>query len=316
MSKKTIAKFFAFVIPAVVVSYLSAACAFVSSEPVLVRVASRYGAPEVVGKIKSSDVIESSGIAASRCQSDVFWTHNDSGDGAYLFAFNKLGDNLGTWRVQNAENRDWEDIATWKDRNGKCFIYIGEIGDNDLLWPEHIIYRVMEPLMITGRTVSTRDNPTNIEASGVLRYAYPDGDKNAETLMVHPGSGDIYVLTKQESGPAGVYRLKGDFSQSNRSTAKRIVDLSVPNIPNGLLTGGDISPDGRSVVVCDYRQAYELNLPASSDDFDEIWKQKPFVIDIGKHKVGEAIGYSVDGSEIYATSEGRNSPIIVVRRRN
>lgn len=316
MSNKTIAKFFAFVILAVVVSCLAAACAFVSSEPVLVPAASRYGPPEVVGTIKSSDVIESSGIASSRCQSDVFWAHNDSGDGAFLYAFNKAGDSLGTWRVQNAQNKDWEDIATWKDKNGKCFIYIGEIGDNDLLWPEHIIYQVAEPLIIPGGTVSTKDNPSITEAGGVLRFVYPDGDKNAETLMVHPRSGGIYVLTKEVSGPSGVYRIKGDFSQSQRSTALKIVDLSVPNIPNGLLTGGDISPDGRSVVVCDYRQAYELNLPAGSNDFDEIWKQKPRAFDIGKRKNGEAIGYSVDGSEIYATSEGRNSPIIVVRRRN
>ncbi len=316
MSKKTIAKFFAFVIPAVAVSCLLPACAFVASDPGRATVIAKYGRPEVVGKIKSPEVTESSGIAASRCQRDVFWTHNDSGDGAFLYAFNARGDNLGTWRVPNAENKDWEDIATWKDSRGKCFIYIGEIGDNKLIWPVHTVYRVAEPLVIAGGPVTTRDNALLTEPSESLNYMYPDGDKNAETLMVHPHSGDIYILTKSDSRPSGVYRLRGTFSETQDQTAIKIAEILVPAVPNGLLTGGDISPDGRSVIVCDYLQAYELSLPEGTVDFDEIWNQEPRAMNIGKRKTGEAVSYNVDGSEIYATSEGRNPPIIRVRRLN
>ncbi len=316
MSKKTIAKIFAFVIPAVAVSCLFPACAFVASDRDPTPIIAKYGLPEVVGKIKSQDVTESSGIAASRCQSDVFWTHNDSGDGAFLYAFNARGDNLGTWRVPNAENKDWEDIATWKDSRGKCFIYIGEIGDNKLIWPVHTVYRVAEPLVIAGGPATTRANALLTDRSESLNYVYPDGDKNAETLMVHPRSGDIYILTKSDAGPSGVYRLKGAFSETQDQTAIKITEISVPAVPNGLLTGGDISPDGRSVIVCDYLQAYELSLPEGTADFDEIWKQEPRPMNIGKRKAGEAVCYNVDGSEIYATSEGRNPPIIRVRRLN
>ncbi len=316
MSNKTIAKFLGFVIPALAVSFLLQTCAFVSSDTGRVPVPSRYSDPEIVGRIKSSDVVESSGIAASRCQSDVFWTHNDSGDKAFIYAFNRIGDHLGTWRIMNAENQDWEDIAAWKDRSGKCFIYIGEIGDNKLLRPEHIIYRVPEPLLATGASVPTSREPANINETEIIRYVYPDGDKNAETLMVHPGSGDIYVLTKSESGPSSVYRIKNTPTQSQIQTAEKVAELAVPAVPNGLLTGGDISPDGRNVVVCDYRQAYELDLPDGSMDFNEIWNQKPRAIDLGKRKVGEAICFGVDGTEIFATSEGPTPPIIVVRRLN
>ena len=45
---------------------------------------------------------ESSGIAASRCQKNIFWVHNDSGDDAFIFAINAAGDDLGTWKIPGA----------------------------------------------------------------------------------------------------------------------------------------------------------------------------------------------------------------------
>ena len=57
---------------------------------------STFGQPEVVAKIASSEITESSGLAVSKCQANVFWTHNDSGDGPFLYAFDPSGKKLGT----------------------------------------------------------------------------------------------------------------------------------------------------------------------------------------------------------------------------
>ena len=245
----------------------------------------------------------------------MFWTHNDSGDEAFVYAFNSAGESLGTWKVQGAENRDWEDLALSKDSSGKCYLYIGEIGDNKMLWPEHFVYRVAEPVVVPAGKAATRKNSLATSPAEVLRYSYPDTDHDAETLMVHPVSGDIYVLTKQVSGPAGVYLLKPDFGSAVSQTAEKVAEISVPSVPNGLLTGGDISPDGRRVIVCDYRQAYEFVLPEAAREFDDIWNSAPHSIEIGKRKGGESICYSADGSGLIATSEGRNPPIIEARRQ-
>ena len=130
-----------------------------------------------------------------------------------------------------------------------------------------------------------------------------------------PKTGDIYVLSKQVSGPSSVYRIKAVFGGAETQKAQPLGEISMPAIPNGLLTGGDISPDGRRVVVCDYGRAYEMVLPENLTEFDEIWKQAPRPIELGKRKNGESIGYSADGTSIYATSEGKGSPIIEVRRK-
>ena len=80
------------------------------------------------------------------------------------------------------------------------------------------------------------------------------------------------------------------------------------------VTGGSISPDGRRVALCDYFQGYEIVLPASSKDFNDIWKQRMTGFDLGKRKQGESITYRLDGKAFLATSEGKQSPLIQVLR--
>ena len=315
MSNKIIAKFSAFVIFAIVACVFFTGCGFVSSNADISQSNSTFAPPEVKGTIKSTDVTESSGLAASRCQSNVLWTHNDSGDDAFIFAINSSGDSLGTWAVPNAENIDWEDIAAYKDKAGKCFIYIGEIGDNKTKRRDHAVYRIPEPVIVVTDAASTRKQPLTSAVAEMLQFSYPDYDQDAETLMVHPKTGDIYIVTKRVSGPAGVYKIKPDFSSPDVRMAERIADISVPAVPNGFLTGGDISPDGRRVIICDYTRGYEFTLPEGDSNFENIWRQNPEPIELGKRKGGESICYSVDGTAVFATSEGRNSPVIEVMRR-
>ena len=315
MSNKTIAKFFAFVIPLASICFLFSGCAMISSNEREREASSPFDPPKVIGTIKSADITESSGIAASRCQRDVLWTHNDSGDDAFIFALDMTGQSLGTWRVQNAQNIDWEDIAAYKDKSGKCFLYIGEIGDNKTKRPEHAVYRFPEPVIKPSDAGADRKAPLLTEVAEVLRFDYPDFNQDAETLMVHPTTGDIYVVTKRVSGPAGVYRLRPDFGRESLTTAEKIAEISVPAVPNGFVTGGDISPDGRHVIICDYTRAYEWSLADGDAKFDKIWIQQPTPIDLGKRTIGEAVAYNVDGTAIFATSEKKNSPLIQTNRR-
>lgn len=316
MLMKTIAKITGFVIPAVLTLCFYTACSHVSTNPNVTDTDSAYAPPKILGKIRSADITESSGLAASRCQENVLWTHNDSGDDAYIFAIDLEGNNLGTWKIGDAENIDWEDIASFKDRTGKCFIYIGEIGDNKLRRREHAVIRVAEPTVSEATRSTSKKNALNIDSFEIVKFVYPDFDQDAETLMVEPKSGDIYVVTKRVSGPSGVYLVKTNFGNTQTQRAEKVTELAVPSIPNGFVTGGDISPDGKRMVICDYTQAYEWSLPENVTQFDEIWKQEPTRIDLGKRSGGESICYSPSGSSIFATSEGRSAPVIEARRKS
>ena len=276
---------------------------------------SQYSKPRPVGRIESSEISESSGIAASKCQQNVLWTHNDSGDGPFIFAIDQTGRDLGTWKVENAENFDWEDIASFKDTGGKCFLYIGDIGNSKKeRRSEHKIYRVAEPEVPTPGSRSTRKEPALTGSAETLTFTYPDGTHDAETLMVQPETGEIYVVTKSRDTAARVYKLK-PFAGTAAVRAEKIADITVPAIPNGFLTGGDIAPDGKRLVICDYFAAYEFLLPTDAKAFDDIWKQRPIPVDLGDRDQGEAIGYSPDGNSIFATSEGKNKPLIRLDKR-
>lgn len=274
----------------------------------------KYAKPQISGTIKSDEITESSGVVASRCNENVLWTHNDSGDGSFIYALDDRGKKLGTFRLPNAENIDWEDIATLKTARGECFLYVGDIGNNAVRRQTFQIYKVREP-SVTNATDSDRKNPIQTQNAEKIEFAYPDKSHDAETLLIHPTSGEIYVLTKYLGNPSGVYKLSAGYSLTNPNKLEKISDFTVPAVPNGFLTGGDISPDGKRAVICDYLAAYEIELPESAENFDEIWQEKPLKIDLGARTQGEAVGYAADGASFYATSEKKNSPLILVRRK-
>lgn len=323
MLKRNIPKFFAFVITLGTVSVIFSACGIVSSNNARrggnvsndeKRTSSEYQAPKILATIKSDEIRESSGLANSPCQPEILWTHNDSGDNAFIFALDKTGKKLATFKVAGAKNNDWEDMAIRQTEAGECFLYIGDIGNNERLKSEMTVYMVKEP-EVTGATASSKKNPLATAPAQAIRFEYPDSRHDAETLLVHPQSGDLYVLTKHISDAAGVYRLRAVYDSNKTNRLEKIAALTVPAIPNGLLTGGAISPDGTRLALCDYFSAYELVLPAGAQNFDEIWRQKPQKIETGARPQGETIAYSADGSALFATSERKDSPLIFIGRK-
>src|SRR5215468_8138892 len=67
-------------------------------------------AVERIGQIDYGPISESSGLVASRKHPGVYWTHNDSGNPAVIFAITHEGKFVAEFPVA-AKNNDWEDIA-------------------------------------------------------------------------------------------------------------------------------------------------------------------------------------------------------------
>lgn len=320
MFYKTISKNCLFVISLLFLCFSVPSCSFASLETGHIgaqnktNISKEFAEPKVVGTITSNEITESSGLVESRCSKNVFWTHNDSGNAALIFALNEKGEKLGTWKVAGALSVDWEDIATAKDSKGNCLLFIGDIGNNSRARGELTIYRLNEPAVSSSDRSSNALNPLITDRAYAINISYPDFRHNAETLLVHPKSLDIYILTKRISGASGVYKLSVK-NLKDKNVLEKVADFSVPALPNGLLTGGEISADGTRVVLSDYYNGYEILLPGNAVNFDEIWKEDPSIIELGKREQGEAICYSVDMNSVFATSEQMNSPIIKATRK-
>jgi hypothetical protein len=276
-----------------------------------------YQGPVQIAALENQAINESSGIAASRRNQGIFWTHNDSGDDAFIYATDRAGKHRGVWRVKGATALDWEDIAAWKDgRSGKAYLYIGDLGNNSKKREFLTVYRIPEPAIKSESAATSKQNPAQSEAAEAIKLRYPEGNFDAETLMIHPQTGDLYVVTKVMNAAARVFKLKAPFMQQKEATLVPVGEVQVPQAMKGFLTGGDISPDGRRVALCDYFAAYELTLPDQRGmAFDEIWKQPAQPVNLGKRKQGESICYSLDGKALLATSEGVPCPLIEIVRK-
>ena len=284
------------------------------NHPIESSSAGGFGSAIRLGSLEDSGVRESSGIVASRTTPGLYWTHNDSGDGPFLYAFDNRGARRGTWRVSGAGARDWEDVAAGPGpKQGASYLYIGDIGDNRGLRKEVVVYRVPEPTILPADVNSRRSTPRTTEAAETIRLRYPDGSHDAEALLVHPATGDIYLITKITFGSPAIYKAVSPHNTARTTTLARIGTLETPGLFGGMITGGDISPDGRRVALCDYVQGYEIVLPRGAN-FDRIWKQPLTIVALGERRQGEAIGYRLDGKALLATSEGRPAPLIQVER--
>src|SRR5687767_3241266 len=94
-----------------------------------------------VGTLANPSITESSGVAASRQYTNVFWTHNDGGKSETLFAISRQGKTLAEFKVTGANFDDWEDIAIDNEHR----LYLADTGDNEGKRKKVNIFCVDEP---------------------------------------------------------------------------------------------------------------------------------------------------------------------------
>ena len=258
----------------------------------------------MLGTVREPAIGESSGLAASRRNPGMVWTHNDSGDEPLIFCLDLQAKFCGVWRVTGAEAFDWEDMAAGPGpRPGQPYLYLGDIGDNIDQRTEIVVYRIPEPTAPNGDVDGTLGSPASTTPAEALRLQYPDGPHNAEALAVHPTTGDVYVITK-DAQSAKVYKAAAPLDPSRRVMMVQVGSIRLASGSRGLetITGADISPDGRRVAVSTYTQGYELELPAGAV-FDDVWAQRPVPVALGQRLQGEAVAYRLDGRALLTTSE-------------
>jgi len=264
------------------------------------------GAPDLkflpgkqVGKVETKLITEASGIVASRKNPSVLWVHNDSGNSARVYALNTEGKLLVSCRVKGAHCRDWEDIAIGPGPDKqRDYLYIGDIGDNKAKHPYITIYRVPEPKVDPNSVLMDMQ----IGPVETIELVYPDRPKDAETLMVDPVDGDIYIISKRKLF-CRVFR-----AASAELTQKPVRLSQVAVLPWAMAVGGDISPNGNYTIV---RSLSHASIWIRPDD-KPLWRafsQKPDDIKLMPEPQGEAICFDVDSRGFFTVSEKAYQPI-------
>lgn len=259
-----------------------------------------YPSVKTNGRVASPDLVEASGLAASRTTPDVMWSHNDSRGSARLFAFTPTGEDLGAFDVPGAFALDWEDMSAGPGPGGDgAYLYVGDVGDNfDIRGGLVTVYRVPDT------------DPAGLDGafgeSVVMTYRYPDRGHNTEALFIDPIEPALYLVTKDHD-EALVFR--GSLSPSDGPSD---LDLVAVVVLGGEVSGADMSPDGSTLAMRGYESVWMWHRDTAMSIADMLTGevcQAPSP----EERQGEAIAFDADLT-YWTVSEGLNSDIQAAER--
>lgn len=257
----------------------------------------KFANPVNAGTVNASGLTEMSGCAASRVNDGILWMHNDGGHAAGFYAVSKTGGSKGFFGLSNATNNDTEDMAVGPGPvPGQSYVYLGDIGDNGATRSSLQVYRLPEPKVGYSASTLTAEKFT---------FKYPDGPRDAETMMVDPMTSDVYVVSKRETAANGnrVYRFKAPLVNGGTYTGEEVARVHIQ-----WLTGGDISADGSRILIRNLTQTY-LWLRSPGESVGAALSRTPIEVPTASEQQGEAVCWDATGMDYFTSSEGASQPL-------
>lgn len=223
---------------------------------------------------------EASGIADSKANPGYLWVQEDSGNPTQLYLLGHNGTVQKSVFVNGVTNRDWEDLCLAGND-----LYIGEIGDNNAVYPEYAFYKFAEPTLAV-------DTARNVET---IRFRYPDGSHDAEAFFVDPSTKVIYIITKRDAASV-IFKLTPPFSASVN------VAEAVGQLPYNGVVSAALSPNGREIIVKTYPRLLYYKVAAGEKPEAALQTSAtvlPYVIE----PQGEAVCFSAANNGYFTLSE-------------
>lgn len=238
---------------------------------------------------------EASGIAASASFPGSFWSHNDSGGLNHLYLINENGECAGVYQVNGAGSRDWEDICRGAGpEEGVQYLYIADIGDNHAQYPYIVIYRVKEPQIPADDVNVTVQIPdSDVER---FEFVYPEGPRDAECLMIDPADKELYLVTKRDFR-SWLFRVPLEEGTQGRHSLELLAQM-----PLNWVLAGDISPDGKRIVLKDFAHLYAWSRTDGESILDAFSRQ-PQLLPYQIEPQGEAFAWFLNGDGYVTLSE-------------
>ena len=283
----------------VIVLLSLAACSAGTAEPGLT----------IVGRIAIDDVDEASGLARSQRVPDVFWVHNDDGK-ARIYAIGDAGQRVGRLSLDDAENRDWEDISSFV-LDDAPYLLVADVGDNLRRRESVYLYIVEEPDLAD-------DDKVREEPAWTIELRYPDGPRDVEAVAVDVDNERVLLLSKRNLPPQ-LYSVPLRPSEDIVTATKLGAIRSLPPPRRSDVAAAPKTKDwhwqptamdilGDTAIVMTYRALYTYTREADEDWFDAL-NRPPLRTSLGGIPNAEAAAISHDRSSAYVTIENRKPPL-------
>ncbi len=269
----------------------------------------------------AAPIKELSGLAAHRTGSS-YWTHNDSGDDARIFAMSGTGAVIGTYYFKNASGArykqgDFEEIdASRGCSDGKNRVIVGNVGSSA---GKRELLVMNEPTSPSG-TVDVTPTRINLDFANFNCYSA----KDSEGTMVDPLTDDVYLFEK--CGNVNAIRMyavtgaqfRAALASSSVQTIKPVPVLSMRTgstynykvdsanpLQHILITGADISPNGRRIAVKTYEHTYVWERKANESVMDAMSRQGLVL----KTRNAESVAFTSDSKALVQAGEGGGATI-------
>lgn len=265
--------------------------------------------PLLAGRLEEREINEASGIARSLRTHNVFWVINDSGK-PRLHAIDGRGADLGRIKVDGAKLSDWEDLASFR-LDGKSYLLIADIGDNDADRKDVRVYVVEEP----------HPDDDEVDVVWEFEFTYPGGPEDAEAIAVDAEAERVLVLSKREV-PAVLYALPLRPASDARQLAEPV---AIPVLPQPgrqdvefatktknwwwQPTAMDLAEDGSAAVILTYRGVFYYPRKLG-EAWEEALRRRPLALTTGNYDTAESVAFSADSRSVYLTFEGRGAPLV------
>jgi hypothetical protein len=248
---------------------------------------------------------EISGIATASNKKLFAYLHNDSGDTSRIFAIDNNGKWVTTLYFKGISGKkgvtDCEDIASGKDAYGKgSYIYLGDIGDNGAKRNFITVYRIPEPARIRTPSMLLRAQPVFLQ--------YPDGPRDAETLMIDDIDHLLYIISKRQD-TVSIYTSPLLWEANDTIKLQKRGTCYFTGVkPGKWISGGDISRDGKKVILKSYQKVFYWH----RENNEPVWltlQKTPVELPYKQEPQGEAICFDNKGNGYYTVSEGDHQPV-------
>ncbi len=270
-----------------------------------------FSGPHVAGQLGAPPKNEASGLAASRRSPDVLWIHDDSGGADSVFAVTTKGELIRGVKLAAAKNDDWEDLAAF-ELDGKPWLLVGDIGDNDARRKHLTLYLAEEPTPAQLR----QTEKLSLRPSATFRLTFADGARDCEALAVDPRERALYLLSKRDLTPR-LYRVALPSPLANAELVAEFVtivpELARPTGPDAFFAGlfekgrarpcgMDFAPDGSAAAVVTYADVVVFPR-APGESWATAFARKPLRLAPHDLPQAEAICFSADGRSLFVASE-------------
>lgn len=274
-----------------------------------------FTTPETIGELDFGILPEASGMTISRIRDNHFWFVNDAGNAAQLIGIDGNNMQHQKYRVNNARNHDWEDLAAF-ELNGESWILIADVGDNNAIRDHVRFYFVREPAM----GANPRDA---LQALGPINFVYEDGPRDVESVAVDVARDAIYLLSKRTKPPV-LYSLplRSTMHATQRLSAKRLGPVNTLPAPSQLElrlfpkygkyraqpTAMELSADGSAIALLTYGEAYCFAITPEQSWLDAL-NTEPMTIGMPYLAQPETIALDADGYA-YISTEREAAPLL------